>query len=66
MINDYANLYSKLKSKMIDKLSVTNIVYEITRLGLIIRCLESKDNIKKSHGLGIKVKLKEVKIYRSE
>lgn len=45
---------------MLSKISLTNMIYELSRLEFIIRSIVSRENLRKCHGIGIKVRLKEL------
>lgn len=44
---------------MSSKISFSNMIYELSRLEFIVRSLISREELRKCHGVGIKVRLKE-------
>ncbi|CAD8111420.1 unnamed protein product [Paramecium sonneborni] len=54
---EYQKIYEKLKKQMQQKLCYMNLVYEISRLYLIIRSSKLREELLKSHLIGIKLNL---------
>ncbi|CAD8107785.1 unnamed protein product [Paramecium primaurelia] len=53
----YLKLYDKVQKQMRQKLSYMNLLYEISRLYLLIRSFKFREEILKSHSIGIKLHL---------
>ncbi|CAD8200125.1 unnamed protein product [Paramecium pentaurelia] len=58
---EYYKIYDKIKKQMQQKLSYMNLLYEISRIYLIIRSIKLRDELLKSHQIGIKLNLSTVK-----
>ncbi|CAD8111340.1 unnamed protein product [Paramecium sonneborni] len=59
--NEYKRFYQKVSRQMQQKLSFLNLLYEISRLYLIIRSLKYREELLKSHEVGIKINLTQAK-----
>ncbi|CAD8145007.1 unnamed protein product [Paramecium pentaurelia] len=52
----FIQFYDQLKDLTKEKLTLTNIIYEISRLQFIVQSMQSKQEIRQSHQVGIKLK----------
>ncbi|CAD8082449.1 unnamed protein product [Paramecium sonneborni] len=58
---EYYKIYDKIKKQMQQKLCYMNLLYEISRLYLIIRSSKLREELLKSHQIGIKLNLPTIK-----
>ncbi|CAD8158697.1 unnamed protein product [Paramecium pentaurelia] len=56
-VKEYKQFYKKVKNQMEVKLSYLNMLYEISRIYFIIRSYNNRQELKKSHSVGIKLSL---------
>ncbi|CAD8076294.1 unnamed protein product [Paramecium sonneborni] len=54
-INQFQTFYQKVNEKAQIKLSYLNLLYEISRIYFLLRSIHSRDDIRKSHSIGIKI-----------
>ncbi|CAD8070250.1 unnamed protein product [Paramecium sonneborni] len=54
-IKEYKRFYKKVKQQMETKLSYLNMLYELSRIYFIIRSSNYREELKKSHSVGIKM-----------
>ncbi|CAK68736.1 unnamed protein product (macronuclear) [Paramecium tetraurelia] len=52
----FIKFYDQLKDLTKEKLTLTNILYEISRLQFIVQSMQSKQELRQSHQVGIKLK----------
>ncbi|CAD8119152.1 unnamed protein product [Paramecium sonneborni] len=54
-LNEYKRFYEDIRSKIEQKLTYVNMLYEMSRIYILIRSSKSIDEIKKCHSLGVKL-----------
>ncbi|CAD8145977.1 unnamed protein product [Paramecium octaurelia] len=54
-VNQFQSFYNKIVEKIQNKMSYLNLLYEISRLYFIIRSSHSRDVIRKTHQIGIRM-----------
>ncbi|CAD8064270.1 unnamed protein product [Paramecium sonneborni] len=52
----FIQFYEQLKDRTKEKITLTNIIYEISRLQFIVQSMQSKQGIRQSHFVGIKLR----------
>ncbi|CAD8116263.1 unnamed protein product [Paramecium primaurelia] len=57
-IQEFLLFYNNITKQMEQKLTLMNILYEISRLYLLIRSIKSRDEINRCHQIGIPLKLR--------
>ncbi|CAD8158690.1 unnamed protein product [Paramecium pentaurelia] len=61
-VNEFLQFHKKVQDQMQNKLSYLNLLYEMSRIYFIIRSFKFRDELKKSHQIGIKINLSQSKM----
>ncbi|CAK77287.1 unnamed protein product (macronuclear) [Paramecium tetraurelia] len=61
-LKEFKLFHKKVKQQMENKLSYLNLLYEMSRVYFIIRSFKQREELKKSHQIGIKLNLAQSKI----